>query len=94
MDRVVTLHGIGSALFLRNMLPIEETNEERARLVGLMAGAEEDGVLDIDESLQEIENLNQALDDYLKLVNELVSKDEIMLLSKQARSETKYEHQA
>jgi hypothetical protein len=44
--------------------------------------------------LQEIENLNQALDDYLKLVNELVSKDEIMLLSKQARSETKYEHQA
>jgi hypothetical protein len=94
MDRVVSLHGIGASLFFRNMFPIEETNEEKVRLVALMVGAEEDGIIDIDASLQEIERLNQALDDYRKLVNELVSKEELLLLSKQARSETKYEHQA
>jgi hypothetical protein len=42
MDRIVTLHGIGSALFFRNMFPIEDTNEEKARYVLIMAGTEND----------------------------------------------------
>jgi len=94
MDRAVTLHRIGATLFFRNMFPIEETNEEKARLVALIAGAEEDGTIDIGACLQEIDRLNQALDDYRNLVNELASKEELLLLSKQARSETKYEQQA
>ena len=94
MDRAVTLHRIGATLFFRNMFPIEETNEEKARLVALIAGAEEDGTIDIGACLQEIDRLNQALEDYRNLVNELASKEELLLLSKQARSETKYEQQA
>ena len=49
MDRAITLHGIGSTLFLRNMFPIQNTDEEKAKLVKLMAGVASDGVLDLDK---------------------------------------------
>ena len=88
MDRTVTLHGIGATLFLRNMFPIENTNEEKARLVALMAGVEAEGSLDLEKINSEVAALRASLAEYRTVVERFVSDEELLSLSKRARKET------
>jgi len=88
MDRTVTLHGIGATLFLRNMFPIENTDEEKARLITLMAGVESDGLLDLEKTNAEVSSLKQSLEEYRNVVERFVTNEEILTLSKRAREET------
>ena len=88
MDRTLTLHGIGATLFLRNMFPIENTNEEKARLVALMAGVEAEGSLDLEKINSEVAALRASLAEYRTVVERFVSDEELLSLSKRARKET------
>lgn len=88
MDRAVTLHGIGAGLFFRNMFPRQETNEEKAGLVALMAGAEENGVLDLVKIGAEVAALRQSLDEYRAVVERVVTNEELLSLSSRARENT------
>ena len=88
MDRTVTLHGIGATLFLRNMFPIENTNEEKARLVALMAGVEAEGSLDLEKINSEVAALRMSLAEYRTVLERFVSDEELLSLSKRARKET------
>ncbi|HEX8042818.1 hypothetical protein [Candidatus Deferrimicrobium sp.] len=85
MDRAVTLHGIGAALFFRNMFPQQETQEDKARLISMMLGAEDNGALNLEASAVEIGALRRALDEYRSVVERFVSNEEILLLSEKAR---------
>ena len=87
MDRAVTLHRIGAVLFFRNMFPQRESAEDKARVVSLMLGAEQDGALDVEQSAAEIAALRRALDEYRSVVERFVSNDELLLLSERARQD-------
>jgi len=84
MQRTVTLHGIGSALFFRNLFPIADTNAEKARYVALMAGAEGD-ILDLLRIDREIAGLRESLGEFREVVTRLVSNEELLRLSRRAR---------
>lgn len=56
MDRAVILHGIGAALFFKNLFPVANTAEEKARYISVMAGEEGDA-LDMSRITAEIEGL-------------------------------------
>jgi hypothetical protein len=88
MQRTVTLHGIGATLFLRNMFPIENTNNEKARLVALMAGVESEDALDIQKVHRDIAELRNSLDEYSAVVHQLVSREELFELTTKAREAT------
>jgi len=88
MDRTATLHGIGAGLFFMNMLPIEYSDEEKAGLVTIMAGAEENELLDLDKIASEVAALRNSLDKYRTVVERLVSNEELLILSNRARRET------
>lgn len=93
MDRAVTLHGIGAALLFRSLLPLEDTNEEKARYVSVMAGAEDD-TLDMVKVQNEIASLREALDQYRLVVERLVPDKELLALSGRAREETTFRDNA
>jgi hypothetical protein len=88
MDRALTLHGIGAALFFRNLFPVENTKEEKAKLVALMAGAEKDGTLNLEKIGAEVAALRKSLDEYRAVVERLVTNEELLFLSGRARQET------
>lgn len=94
MDRVVTLHGIGAGLYFNAILPVNETPEEKAALVEVMAGAEEDGTLDMVKIGKEIEELRFALSQYRLIVERLLSDEELLSLSKTAREQVNCEIRA
>jgi len=87
MERTVTLHGIGAALYFKNLLPFANTNEEKAKYISLMAGEEGDS-LNMPRIRSEIESLRVSLDQYRDVVERMVSNAELLQLSKRARQET------
>lgn len=89
MDRAVTLHGIGAALFFRAMFNITRTFEDRARYISIMAGEEGDS-LNMERIKDELTRLREALDEYREFVGQMVSNDELLQLSKRARQDTRY----
>jgi len=89
MDSTITLHGIGAALFFRNVFSVEKTNEDKARYVSVMAGAEYDR-LDMTKVKAEIAGLREALDQYRNVVERLVSDEELLRLSRRAKRETSF----
>lgn len=93
MDRAITLHGIGSALFFKNMFPVANTIEEKARYISLMAG-EEGNSLDMSRICAEIESLRESLNQYRAVVERMVSNAELLQLSKRARQETQFPDEA
>jgi len=93
MDRAVTLHGIGAALFFKNMFPVANTAEEKAHYIFVMAG-EEEGSLNMPRICAEIESLRQSLDQYRGVVERLVSNAELLQLSQRARQETRLSDEA
>lgn len=89
MDRAVTLHGIGAALYFRVVFPLEATNKEKAHYVALMAG-EEGNSLDMPRIRKEIVALRESLEQYRLVIERLVSDAELLQLSERARNETKF----
>jgi hypothetical protein len=87
LDRAVTLHGIGAALFFKNTFPLEESHEEKAKYIALMAGEEAD-TLNMPRINTEIANLRGALEQYRIVVERLVTSAELLHLSQRARQET------
>jgi hypothetical protein len=88
MTRAVTLYGIGATLFLRCMLPVDETETEKARLIAVMAGARDRGKIDLNRIRREVSALRETLEEYRGLVQRLASDEEIVRLSKKARRGT------
>lgn len=93
MDRAVTLHGIGAALFFRQMFPVGDTNEEKARYISVMAG-EEDDSLDMLRIRKEIAGLRESLDQYRSVVGQMATNAELLQLSQRARQETQFPNEA
>lgn len=93
LDRTVTLHGIGAALFFKNMFPVANTAEEKARYISVMAGEEGDA-LDMSRITAEIEGLRNALNDYRTVVERMVSDHELLKLSGRARQDTRFPDEA
>ena len=93
MDRTVTLHGIGAALFFRTAFPIADTKEEKARYISIMAG-EEDSGLNMPRIREEITMLRESLDQYRLVVERLVSDAKLLQLSQRARNETRFANDA
>lgn len=89
MDRTVTLHGIGAALFFKNMFPIANTSEEKAHYVSVMAGEKGDA-LNMSRITAEIEGLRKALSEYRAVVERMVADDELLRFSGRARKETMF----
>jgi len=86
-DRTLTLHSIGAALFFKNMLPIANTSEEKARYISIMAG-EEGNNLNMERINTEILNLRKSLDQYRSVVERMVTNSELLQFSERARRET------
>lgn len=93
LDRTVTLHGIGAALYFKNMFPVADTAEEKARYISVMAGEEGDA-LNMPRITAEIESLREALNDYRAVVERMVSDQEILKFSERARRETRFPDEA
>jgi len=93
IDRTVTLHGIGSALYFRAAFPTENTKEEKARYVAVMAGEKGDS-LNMPRIREEITLLRESLNQYRIVVERLVSDAELLQLSQRARNETRFEEGA
>lgn len=93
MDRAVTLHGIGAALFFKNMFPVANTPEEKAAYISTMAGEESDG-LNMHRICSEIQTLRESLDEYRDIVERLVTNAELLELSQRARKETEFPNEA
>ncbi|MDP1681379.1 MAG: hypothetical protein Q8L39_06350 [Burkholderiales bacterium] len=93
MDRAVTLHGIGAALYFKSMFPVENTAEEKASYISVMAGEEEDS-LNMPRIHAEIESLRESLDQYRCVVERMVTNPELLQLSQRARQETRFPDEA
>ncbi len=93
MDRAVTLHGIGAALFFKNMFPIANTHEEKAKYVALMAGEEQD-TLNMQRVEAEITSLRDSLNQYRNVVSRMVTDAELLRLSQRAREEAPFSPEA
>ncbi|MCX5888266.1 MAG: hypothetical protein NTY36_02295 [Deltaproteobacteria bacterium] len=91
MDRTDSLHGLGAGLFFMNLLPIDYSDEEKVGLVTLMAGAEDNDLLDLQKIDSEVAALRNSLDEYRTVVERLVSNDELLILSNRARRETLFQ---
>lgn len=89
MTRTLTLSGIGSALVIRTIFPLDEPPEQIARLISVMAG-ERSGKINLKRIGREIDLLERALDGYREHVGAMVSKEELLRLSVKARSETQF----
>ena len=88
MDTVVTLHGIGAALFFRNVFPVDTSPESTATLVVQVLTKQESGVVDNQSILNELNSLKAGLDQFRELIDSVMDKKEIMALSAKARKET------
>jgi len=93
MNRTVTLHGIGATLFFKNMFPVADTHEEKAKYIALMAGEEAD-TLNMPRIEAEIASLRGALEQYRVIVEKMVTNAELLRLSQRARQETQYAPEA
>ena len=87
MNRAVTLHGIGSALVIRCMFPLNESPAKMASLVATMAGERRDKI-NLDRIRREVADLRASLDEYREHIKALATNNEIVKLSKKARRDT------
>lgn len=89
MNRAVTLHGIGAGLFMRCVFPMNESDQDKAKLVAVMAGERSRDTLNLKRIRAEIAELKGALQAYRDLVDRLATDEEILQLSKKARQTTR-----
>lgn len=88
-DRIVTLQGIGAALFFNAMMGGPRSIEDKSNLVLAMAGEAGTGnTLDLARIRWEVAEMRRVLEQYRALTEQLMSKDEVLRLSKIARADT------
>ena len=89
-ERTNSLHGIGATLLFRFMLPMANSAEDRVRYVSVMFGSQSE-LLDVGRIEQELGDLRESLGDFREVVQRLLSDDEIMRFSDEAREKTSLE---
>ena len=89
-DRVVNLQGIGAALFFYQVFPLAANLAEKASYISLMAGSRNKHI-SLSRIKKEVRALREGLNQYRVVIEKLVSHDEIVKLSEQARKKTRYE---
>ena len=89
-ERTNSLHGIGATLLIRFMLPIANSAEDRASYVSVMFGSQSE-LLNVGRIEQEIGGLRESLGDFREVVQRLLSDEEIMRFSDEAREKTSLE---
>ena len=88
-DSVTTLEGIGASLVFYIMFPIAETPEEKADYIVTMAGSRKD-IINIPKIKREVKALGKSLDSYRRVIEKLVSNEEIVKRSRRARETTRF----
>ena len=88
MDRVKNLHDLGAGLFFRTVFTVTEAPEITASLVADTLSMNKE-LLDKNEISKELHAFNTGLNDFRSVINTLADKNEILLLSQQAREQTK-----
>lgn len=88
-DRILNLFELGSGLFFRTVLPINESPETLAELVTHTLQLNENKALDTHQIRLELDELDKALDEYGNIISMLMSSEEIRSLSEKAREATK-----
>ena len=89
-DRVVNLQRIGASLFFYQAFPVAETPDEKAGYISVMAGSRNNHI-SLPRIKREVRALREGLDQYRQVVEKLVSHDEIVKLSEQARKATRFQ---
>lgn len=87
--RVFSLFNLGAGLFFRTVLPIQESPESLRDLVMKTLTLQENEDLNITKIKLELNELEDALEEYRKLILLLMSNEDIRLLSEKAREETR-----
>lgn len=90
LERTNSLHGIGAALFFRFMFPRANSTEDRAKYVSVMFGSQSE-LLNVGRIEQEIGDLHDSLNNFRIVVERLLSDDEIVQFSDEARQKTSFE---
>lgn len=86
--RVLNLFNLGAGLFFRTVLPIGESPEAIGELVIKTLSLQDSETLDLTKIKLELDELDEALEEYRKLLFAFMSNEDIRRLSEQARSET------
>lgn len=89
MDRLVTLHGLVAGLFFRNLFPTDETPETTVKLVVQVLMKQDSDVINKELVFDELKALKKGLDSFRIIIDSIMDKEEILLLSNKAREETK-----
>ncbi len=90
LERTNSLHSIGAALFFRFMFPIVNSAEDRANYVSVMIGSQSE-LLNVGKIELEIDALRESLENYRKVVLRLLTNDELIRFSDEAREKTLFE---
>lgn len=87
--RVFSLFNLGAGLFFRTVLPTEESPEALGTLVMKTLDLQDSEFFDFTKIELELVELNEALEEYRKLLFSFMSNEDIRLLSEKARKETR-----
>jgi hypothetical protein len=87
-DQVTTLYGIGAALLFYSIFPLAESREEKAQYVVYMSGSSRRNTISIPRIKREVKSLSESLEQYREAINKLISSEEMVRLSKEARTNT------
>lgn len=86
--RVLNLFGLGAGLFFRMVLPLDESPEAIGKLVIKTLDLQDNEILDLTKIKLELDELDEALEEYRKILFSFMSNEDIRKLSDQARRET------
>lgn len=89
MNNLVTLHGLISSLVFRNMFPIEESPEITVSLVIEILTKQDSDIINKELVLSELNSFKEGLNLFRTIIESTMNKEEILVLSKKAREETK-----
>ena len=90
LSRTTSLHGIGAALYFRQIFKRANSVEDLVPYVILSIGSESE-YLDIEKTKHEISELETSLSQFRSVVERLLSDDEITRLADEARKDTLYD---
>jgi hypothetical protein len=86
--RVFDLFTLGAGLFFRTVMPIGESPEAIGKLVIKTLDLQDSEMLDLAKIKLELKELDEALEEYRKLLFAFMSNEDVRTLSDQARRET------
>jgi hypothetical protein len=85
--RITTLERIDTALLLHSRFPLTEGPEEKAQYLIMMSGSGRD-TISMSKATREIKSLSDALALYRRVIESLISSEEVVRLSQEARKRT------